>query len=105
MSLEGGEPALSEKLASEIRSRGGGGCGSWDAQGHKRDSLYQGLLRDQKVTDETKNKYGRLCRDLDYSLVWREDPRIWERAQPGLAAPALASLFCLLLSPALEPWP
>lgn len=92
---------LSEKLASEIRSHGGGGCGSWDAQGHKRDSLDPGLLRDQKVTDETQNKHGRLFRDFDYSLVRKEDPGIWERAQPGLAAPALASLFCLLLSPAL----
>lgn len=54
VSLEGGESALSEKSASDIRSHGGGGRGSWDAQGRSRESSCQGLPRDQKVTEDTR---------------------------------------------------
>ena len=96
-SLEGGESALGEKLASEIGSHGGGACGSWDAQGLEHDSLHQGLPTAQKVTDETKNKHGRLFWDLDYPVAGRRS----QGSGAGAGCSSSCFLFCLLLAPAL----
>lgn len=52
-------------LASEIRSQGGGGRGSWIYREYKRDSLSQGLPRVKRVTNEIKDKHGSLFQDLD----------------------------------------
>lgn len=106
LSLEGGESALSKKLASEIT---GESRGRWMWQlggtGTQTQFLHQGLPTDQKVTDETENKHGCLFWDLDYSTAGR---RIRGSGKgPGWGWPLqlllpFSAFFCLLL---WEPWP